>query len=194
MAAKKERVRRPRSPATHRGRPENFVGEEAPEARVGPRNPDAFYRGEEAGAAIKTIPINHEIEKIIGHIRQQPKYPKRVLPAEKGEVVMGPDDVAMGFSNDNFFDEAAKLVVRHQQGSISLLQRRLKVGYARAARLIDELETAGVEMAGRGRKASRKGGLFCDQSILSNCSANTRKSAKSTCQAGKVDHVNPIYL
>ena len=32
----------------------NFVGEEAPEARVGPRNPDVFYRGEETGAAIKT--------------------------------------------------------------------------------------------------------------------------------------------
>ncbi len=32
----------------------DFVGEEAPEARVGPRSPDAFYRGEEAGAAIKT--------------------------------------------------------------------------------------------------------------------------------------------
>ncbi len=47
-----ESERRPRSPATHRGRLENFVGEEAPEARVGPRNPDAFYRGEEAGAAL----------------------------------------------------------------------------------------------------------------------------------------------
>ncbi len=51
---KKERERRPRSLATHRGSLENFVGEEAPEARVGPRSPDAFYRGEEAGAALKT--------------------------------------------------------------------------------------------------------------------------------------------
>ncbi len=94
-----------------------------------------------------------EIEKIIKHIRQQPKYPKRLLPAEKGEVVMWPDDVAMGFSNDNLFNDAAKLVVRHQQGSISLLQRRLKVGYARAARLIDELETGGVVGPFDGSKA-----------------------------------------
>ncbi len=36
-------------------RVDNFAGEEAPEARAGPRSPDAFYRGEEAGAAIKTI-------------------------------------------------------------------------------------------------------------------------------------------
>ena len=35
---------------------ENFVGEEAPVARAGPRNPDVFYRGEEAGAAPKTLP------------------------------------------------------------------------------------------------------------------------------------------
>ncbi len=42
---------------------ENFDGEEAPEARVGPRNPDAFYRGEEAGTALKTIQIINEMEQ-----------------------------------------------------------------------------------------------------------------------------------
>ncbi|MCH2665909.1 DNA translocase FtsK [bacterium] len=45
---------------------------------------------------------------------------------------------------DARFDEALRLVVIHQQGSASLLQRRMKVGYARAARLVDELERAGV--------------------------------------------------
>ena len=55
---KKKSERRPRSPATHRGRLENFVGEEAPEARAGPRNPDAFYRGEEAGAVPKSQQLN----------------------------------------------------------------------------------------------------------------------------------------
>ncbi|MCG8605324.1 DNA translocase FtsK, partial [bacterium] len=94
-----------------------------------------------------------EVEKLIAYIRKQPKYPKHTLPAEKGEAIMGPDDVAMGFSNDNLFHEAAKLVVRHQQGSISLLQRRLKVGYARAARLIDELEAAQIVGPFDGSKA-----------------------------------------
>jgi len=41
-------------------------------------------------------------------------------------------------------EEAARLIVRHQQGSVSLLQRRLKIGYSRAARLIDEMEEEGV--------------------------------------------------
>jgi S-DNA-T family DNA segregation ATPase FtsK/SpoIIIE len=58
-----------------------------------------------------------------------------------------------GDSSDPLFNEALKLVVRHQQGSISLLQRRLKVGYARAARLIDELEAAGVVGPFDGSKA-----------------------------------------
>jgi S-DNA-T family DNA segregation ATPase FtsK/SpoIIIE len=47
-------------------------------------------------------------------------------------------------TRDQRFDEALRLVVTHQQGSASLLQRRMKVGYARAARLVDELEQAGV--------------------------------------------------
>jgi S-DNA-T family DNA segregation ATPase FtsK/SpoIIIE len=49
--------------------------------------------------------------------------------------------------------EAAQLVVRHQQGSVSLIQRRLKVGYSRAARIIDELESAGIVGPFDGSKA-----------------------------------------
>jgi len=45
---------------------------------------------------------------------------------------------------DEFFDEAKDIVIRHQQASVSLLQRKLKVGYARAGRLIDQLEMAGI--------------------------------------------------
>ncbi len=54
---------------------------------------------------------------------------------------------------DEFFEEAARLIVRHQQGSVSLLQRRLKVGYSRAARLVDELESAGIVGPYDGSKA-----------------------------------------
>ena len=54
---------------------------------------------------------------------------------------------------DVLFNDALRLVVRHQQGSVSLLQRRLKVGYARAARLIDQLEMAGVVGPFDGSKA-----------------------------------------
>ena len=45
---------------------------------------------------------------------------------------------------DDLFEEAARIIVAHQQGSVSLLQRRLKVGYARAARLVDMLEEVGI--------------------------------------------------
>ena len=45
---------------------------------------------------------------------------------------------------DKLFREAAEVVIQHQQGSTSLLQRRLKVGYGRAARIIDQLHFAGV--------------------------------------------------
>jgi S-DNA-T family DNA segregation ATPase FtsK/SpoIIIE len=54
---------------------------------------------------------------------------------------------------DELFDDAARLIVRHQQGSVSLLQRRLKVGYSRAARLVDELESAGIVGPYDGSKA-----------------------------------------
>jgi S-DNA-T family DNA segregation ATPase FtsK/SpoIIIE len=56
-------------------------------------------------------------------------------------------------SEDELFADAAHIVVRHQQGSVSLLQRRLKVGYSRAARLIDELEAAGIVGQFDGSKA-----------------------------------------
>ena len=54
---------------------------------------------------------------------------------------------------DDLFEEAARILVAHQQGSISLIQRRLKVGYARAARLVDMMEEAGIVGPFTGSKA-----------------------------------------
>lgn len=54
---------------------------------------------------------------------------------------------------DAMFDEAARLIVRHQQGSTSLIQRKLKLGYNRAGRLIDQLEAAGIVGTFEGSKA-----------------------------------------
>ena len=50
----------------------------------------------------------------------------------------------MGTRQRQALASAAEVVIQHQQGSTSLLQRRLKVGYGRAARIIDQLNTAGV--------------------------------------------------
>jgi S-DNA-T family DNA segregation ATPase FtsK/SpoIIIE len=57
------------------------------------------------------------------------------------------------YEYDELFDEAARLIVRHQQGSVSLVQRRLKVGYSRAARIIDEMEMTGIVGPFDGSKA-----------------------------------------
>ena len=54
---------------------------------------------------------------------------------------------------DVLFNEAAKLIVAHQQGSTSLIQRKLKLGYNRAGRLIDQLEAAGIVGPFEGSKA-----------------------------------------
>jgi len=54
---------------------------------------------------------------------------------------------------DSMFEEAAKLVVQHQQGSTSLIQRKLSIGYNRAGRIIDQLEAAGIVGSFEGSKA-----------------------------------------
>ena len=51
------------------------------------------------------------------------------------------------------FDDAARVIVQHQQGSASLLQRKLKLGYNRAGRIIDQLEAAGIVGPFEGSKA-----------------------------------------
>jgi len=51
------------------------------------------------------------------------------------------------------FDDAARLIVSHQQGSTSLIQRKMKLGYNRAGRIIDQLEAAGIVGPFEGSKA-----------------------------------------
>ena len=67
----------------------------------------------------------------------------RRYEAEHAEGSGAADDRGVG-DRDLLFREAAEVVIHHQQGSTSLLQRRLKVGYGRAARIIDQLQAAGV--------------------------------------------------
>lgn len=93
-----------------------------------------------------------EVERLTDHIAHQQGYSQPYqLPSDAERKAAG---LRGGSSDrDEFFEEAAKLVVRHQQGSVSLIQRRLKVGYSRAARIIDELEAAGVVGSFDGSKA-----------------------------------------
>ncbi|NWF50189.1 MAG: DNA translocase FtsK [Ignavibacteriaceae bacterium] len=93
-----------------------------------------------------------EVEKVTNYIYSQPGYSKAYyLPSiyEKKKSSNGSflDD------RDPMFEEAAKIIVRTQQGSVSLLQRRLKLGYSRAARIVDQLEEAGIVGPSDGSKA-----------------------------------------
>ncbi len=86
-------------------------------------------------------------------LKDLPSIPEEVFEDDES----GGDDNALGMrdpdARDALFYKAARLVVRTNQGSVSLLQRRLKVGYARAARLIDQLEMGGVVGPYDGSKA-----------------------------------------
>lgn len=100
-----------------------------------PRDPEPIRLH---GAYIST----EEVQRVVNFIRQQPHEDVWKLP---GFGARSPSGETGGYGErDELFREAARLVVRHQQGSASLLQRRLRIGYARAGRLIDELEAAGI--------------------------------------------------
>jgi S-DNA-T family DNA segregation ATPase FtsK/SpoIIIE len=93
-----------------------------------------------------------EVERVTDHIAHQQGYKKPFQLPSILERKRGGSRNGSG-SRDELFDEAAHIIVRHQQGSVSLLQRRLKVGYSRAARLVDELEEAGIVGPFDGSKA-----------------------------------------
>jgi len=93
-----------------------------------------------------------EIEKICEYIGAQRGYDSAYLLPEYEDEESGASTVDLS-ERDALFEEAAKLIVMHQQGSTSLLQRKLKLGYNRAGRLIDQLEAAGIVGAFEGSKA-----------------------------------------
>ena len=105
-----------------------------------------------------------EIQAMMSHIEDQTEADDLVLESPRETMGAGglvTENGDGGF--DSLFDEAVKLVVMHQQGSISLIQRRLKVGYSRAARLIDEMEQAGIVGSFTGSKARE---VLVDESYL----------------------------
>ena len=95
-----------------------------------------------------------EVEKITEFIGGQRGYPDALLLPEVPTEEGGELDVDDG-ERDSMFEEAARLVVQTQQGSTSLIQRKLKLGYNRAGRIVDQLEAAGVLGPFEGSKARR---------------------------------------
>ncbi|WP_248723081.1 DNA translocase FtsK [Seonamhaeicola sp. ML3] len=94
-----------------------------------------------------------EVEKITDYIGAQKAYPDAyLLPEYVGEESGTGLDIDIA-DRDKLFKEAAVVIVTAQQGSASLLQRKLKLGYNRAGRLIDQLEAAGIVGPFEGSKA-----------------------------------------
>ena len=94
-----------------------------------------------------------EVEKIVAFIADQRGYPQAfMLPEYVDEKELEGKDFD-ATDKDPLFEEAARLIVQNQIGSTSLLQRRMKLGYNRAGRLMDQLEATGVVGANLGSKA-----------------------------------------
>ena len=94
-----------------------------------------------------------EINALMEHISDQSKGDEIILPTVRESQINDVNGDNYSIDKDELFNDAVSLVVTHQQGSISLLQRRLKVGYSRAARLIDDMEQNGVVGPFTGSKA-----------------------------------------
>jgi len=90
-----------------------------------------------------------EVKKVVEYLKKQEgqvEYTEEVTSVpvtlkKRGKMVMATAD---GEEKDSFFDEAIRVVCQHDKASASLLQRRLSIGYARAARILDQLEASGV--------------------------------------------------
>ena len=93
-----------------------------------------------------------EIEALTEFIGNQRGYPSALLLPEVDETTPGVSDVDLK-KRDSEFEKAARLVVQHQQGSTSLIQRKLALGYNRAGRIVDQLEAAGILGPFEGSKA-----------------------------------------
>ncbi|MBN1756985.1 MAG: DNA translocase FtsK [Chitinispirillaceae bacterium] len=95
-----------------------------------------------------------DVEKIASAIRaQQVEIDKIDSFSEATGEITGDGGAVAGEDRDELFEEAARTIVSIGQGSTSLLQRRMKIGYARAGRLMDELERAGIVGPPDGSKA-----------------------------------------
>ena len=105
-----------------------------------------------------------EVEEITDYIGSQQAYPSAFLLPEVADENTGDGGNFADEERDELFEEAARTIVTTQQGSASMLQRKLKLGYNRAGRLIDQLEAAGVIGPFEGSKARKV--MFSDLESL----------------------------
>jgi len=90
---------------------------------------------------------DHEVHKVVADwkLRGKPNYIDAILSGESNESILLPGEASDDDSeNDEFYDDAVAFVTESRRGSISSVQRKFKIGYNRAARLIEQMEASGV--------------------------------------------------
>ena len=92
---------------------------------------------------------DHEVERVVSFVTEQQgaNYEEKMMVTEEDTA-----STSSGQPQDELFDDAKALVIEMQTASVSLLQRRFRIGYNRAARLVDELEDQGVVGPSEGSK------------------------------------------
>ena len=100
---------------------------------------------------------DHEVERVVSFVtdQQEAHYEEKMMPTDEAETSGSAEQ-----PQDELFEEAKALVIEMQTASISLLQRRFRIGYNRAARLVDELEAHGVVGPSEGSKPRK---VFIEQ-------------------------------
>ncbi len=115
-----------------------------------------------------------ELDKITDHISKQQGYSDAfLLPEPRVEGAATENTEADTGNRDEFFEDAARLIVIHQQGSTSLIQRKMSIGYNRAGRIMDQLEKAGIVGPPDGSKPRQV--LYTDEMSLENYLRATAK-------------------
>lgn len=123
-----------------------------------------YEEGEKLRKGVQPLITYQEILSIADFIGHQRGYPSAWLLPEYIDI---DESSVSGFDlsdRDPMFEDAARLVVMHQQGSTSLIQRKLKLGYNRVGRIVDQLEAAGIVGPFEGSKAREV--LFPDEYSL----------------------------